>query len=215
LIDISANIYRQVPSILSTCLILGSKKLAGIILARLTELNPSSKLPRSFPSRNQGHPPPDPKGAIVIAGSCIANGKNLLYVSRVLRQHEGIPLIYFVGLSRTKSEAELNFLTGNLTQGEYGKQSHAYVSVYTFHMTNESRRVPWLYELETLKKVQGFAESIEEFGELVINEIENRILLLQTLMDDTNRGMAHELFFPVHGSQNPLTLRKNFAFFQL
>ena len=52
-------------------------------------------------------------GAILVVGSCITNGKNLLYLSRFFRNHEHIRLIYFIGINRIDNNSKYKELKSN------------------------------------------------------------------------------------------------------
>ena len=190
----------------------GSEKLAELIVSSLKPNYVPGKLPAVVGFNDVADTIKDEKinGAVVIVGSCISNGKNLLYLSRTLRPFDKLRLIYFIGLTRTANEEYLSSLKSNLKQGLYGKESNSFVDVLTFFCNKESKGTTWLREKDFIAEL---LEPLEDEALSVAAEFfKNRIALIDESVSTRQKGLANELFYP--NTQNiQLQLRKGFAFF--
>lgn len=192
-----------------------SDKLSEYVLDKIKPNYQKSKLPKLI---NQDELAKIQKGIIgtaVVVGSCIANGKNLLFISRALRKHDKLRIVYFIGISRTKNKEYLSFLKSNLKQGGYGSESSSFVEVESIFCNNGAKDTSWLKEIKFLK---GFSEFVkDEFpaDKTTIAYLDERKKILQTSSGDKERGLAHKLFYPriVSKGYEELKIRKNFAFF--
>ena len=155
------------------------------------------------------------EGSIVIVGSCISNGKNLLYISRALRKFPKLKIIYFIGISRTKNAKYLAQLKSNLKQGTYGLETNSFIEVETIYCNNDSKDTSWLIELSFLSKFIDHLKDLNNPPQLTLEHLEGRKLIIQQSMGDSNRGLANKLFYPrsINGTFEELKLQKNFAFF--
>ncbi len=95
-------------------------------------------------------------GAVLVVGSCISNGKNLLYISRAMRNNDNYRVVYFIGITRTKDKDYLDGLKRNLKQGMYGAESSTFVDVESIFCENNSKNSSWLREIEFLKEFIEF-----------------------------------------------------------
>lgn len=200
----------------------GSLLMADYILSRIKENIAQGKEPVKvkFKDVDKIIPPKEEdaakvEGSAVIIGSCISNGKNLLYLSRSLRSMDKLKLIYFIGLCRTSSEQQLEFLKSNLTQGIYGKESNSFHTVENFYFTNEVKNTSWLREIEFLKQFSDFLEfhTSEELDLKPISLwVDQRTDILNNSMSSTQKGLANNLFYPSVFDNKELKLRKNYAF---
>lgn len=192
-----------------------STKLADYIIEKIKTNYKSESLPKIITQDELGQIPKKTDGTALVVGSCVANGKNLLFVSRALRKNDKLRIVYFVGISRTKNKEYLKFLKSNLKQGGYGPESSSFIEVESIFCNNDARNTSWLTEIKFLK----------EFIEYVKDEhpncndrsyIANRKKLLEESLGDSKRGLANNLFYPrLKGkSQEELLIRKNFAFFK-
>lgn len=189
----------------------GSKLLAEYILSKIKLNYTTPNIPKIISQDDIDTIDKTEVGSVVIVSSCISNGKNLLYLSRSLRPKEGLRIIYFIGLTRTKNEQHLNFLKSNLKQGRYGIETYSFISVYNFYMINDSIDTTWLNEIEFLKALKMFNEDTN-FNDEIENLLNDRISFLLEGMSDESRGLSNNIFFPNFIKNEELVLRKNFAF---
>lgn len=190
----------------------GSMKLAQMIKDHLQPSYKDDEGPKIVEFDKIGTEINDEKveGAAVIIGSCISNGKNLLYLSRTFRNYERLKLVYFIGLTRTHNQQDLDFLKSNLRQGNYGKETHSFVEVESFFCNRDVKGTTWLSEKEfiqdkllPLAEGSGFATATKKLNE--------RIKLIDDSQSKLVKGLANELFYS-STSNNSLELRKGFAF---
>lgn len=185
----------------------GSRKLASIIneilypngntSAEILTLNELSKIDKNI------------KGSIVIASSSIVTGRNLLYLSRALRDVESsYRRLYFTFINRTGNKNHLDFLQSNLGLGEFGIDTHKIFNVETIHCSNEAQKTPWHIEEEAVKKFQEFFDNFEDF-KAIINYSNER--LLQLTQSGKNKGLSDNLFLPTIRNK-VLKIRNGFAF---
>ncbi len=193
----------------------GSEKLVDIIIDNIKPNYKNKKLPDKIKFDDL----PDYKidenksGAIVIVGSCISNGKNLLYLSRSLRPYDNYKLVYFIGLTRTKNEQYSDYLKINLKQGKYGKETNSFVEVENFYCTIDSKNTTWLQELDFLKELLDLIED-EVDMDIAKDFFRKRINLIEDSLSTQVKGLANYLFYPVVSDYSEeLHLRKNFAFY--
>ncbi|MEZ0487010.1 hypothetical protein [Fibrella aquatica] len=190
----------------------GSEKLAQIIVERIRSSYKTNHLPKTikFDDVTSEIINEHEEGAIVIVGSCISNGKNLLFLSRTFRKFDKMRLVYFIGLSRTNNEDYLKFLKSNLKYGTYGRDSNSFVEVENFFCTKDSKNTSWLQEKDFCKQL---IENLEQ-GDLrqEIAAINARIEVIDNSMSVQEKGLSNHLFYP-DTNGNELSLRKGFAFF--
>jgi hypothetical protein len=189
----------------------GSKILAERILSKIKDNYNTKFLPIIISQDELDKINPKDIGSVVVVSSCISNGKNLLYLSRSLRPIDGLRIIYFIGLTRTKNEQHLNFLKSNLKQGRYGIDTYTFINVYNFYMVNESIDTTWLKEIEFLREFKIFNEENDNIAE-IFDFLNSRINFLEEGMNDEFRGLSNEIFYPNFIKNEVLNLRKNFAF---
>lgn len=144
-------------------------------------------------------------GSILIVGSCISNGKNLLYLSRFFRNYEGIRLVYFIGINRISDSKKYGELKSNVKYGLYGAENSSFVEIETVKCDNSSSNTPWEKELDYLQSVQEELDTPSKF----INE---RVQLVKDFSNSSNRGGSNKIFYSsINGDE--LEIRKNSAFF--
>jgi hypothetical protein len=192
----------------------GSEKLVDIILKHIKPNYLNEKLPIKVKFDDVKTQIVDEhiQGAAVIVGSCISNGKNLLYLSRALRPFDKLKLIYFVGLTRTNNVEYLDFLKSNLKQGYYGKESNSFIEVENFYCAKESKNTTWIKEKDFIKEL---LDQIEESNlEQAKQFLKERVSLIDNSLSSQIKGLANQLFYPnAFNAPEELDLRKNFAFF--
>ncbi|MCF8325701.1 MAG: hypothetical protein K9I84_12130 [Leadbetterella sp.] len=180
----------------------GSKKMANYIHAKLlkseiTIINHSELI--------EGRIPKDESAAILIVGSCITNGKNLLYLNRFFRDHEDIRLVYFIGINRISSISKSKELKSNIQYGLYGPVNASFVEIETIACDNSHTETPWEQELALLKKIQSELDKPAKF-------ITERIQTIASFSSIKKKGGDNKIFFPSIKNVE-LEIRKNSAFF--
>lgn len=205
-------VIQNIPASLKYFIVLpdlSSHNLANLILDILskngTSLNPSSILKLSEIDKidKKG------KGCIAIISSSISSGRNLLFISRALREYEDkYQRLYFTFINRTANEKHFNFLESNLSLGEFGKGSHKIINVEQIFCTNEAYNTPWHIEKEFLKKLQEFLE-INGGSPITEQFCRERIEILNK--NGATRGLSNNLFFKsLLGKE--LKINKGFAY---
>lgn len=155
------------------------------------------------------------EGTVVVVGSCISNGKNLLYISRALRKLDKLRIVYFIGISRTRNKEYLTFLKSNLKQGNYGAETNSFIEVDTIYCNSNSKNTSWLNEVKFLNDFTDFIRDESTSSIDTISYLQDRKKMLQESSGDKERGLVEKLFYP-RMTANPfeeLRIRKNFAFF--
>ncbi|KAF2342281.1 hypothetical protein [Flavobacterium tistrianum] len=157
--------------------------------------------------------PKDCNGSVLVVGSCISNGKNLLYLSRALRNFEKLRVVYFVGVSRMNNSNSLRVLKSNLKQGNYGPETSTYVEVESISCLNKSKKSAWLLELDFLKDMISLIkdEGNDTNSLIYFNQRKD---FINNSYSNTLKGLSNELFYHVVTSKpyKNLQLRNNFAF---
>ncbi|MFK7031521.1 hypothetical protein [Flavobacterium oreochromis] len=144
-------------------------------------------------------------GSILIIGSCISNGKNLLYLSRFFRNYENIRLVYFIGINRISDTDKQKELKSNIKYGLYGPENSSFIEIESINCDNSNSETPWESELEFLKEVRS---NLNEESEL----IDSRIKLIESFSDINKKGGSESIFYSnLKGEE--LKIRKNSAFF--
>ncbi|PKK37215.1 hypothetical protein BWI96_07665 [Siphonobacter sp. SORGH_AS_0500] len=194
-----------------------SEELSNFILNQIQDNYIPSRVPIQIKQDNLEQITPDCKGAVLVVGSCISNGKNLLYLSRALRKHSELRIVYFVGLIRMNNESRLNFLISNLCHGNYGKNTNSFHAIESIYCDNSSKTNPWTSEISFLNEFIDHFRDILPAENIDIKFLENRKYILQDSLSVKKRGLSNSLFYPriKTSTQNTeeLYLRKNFAFF--
>lgn len=147
----------------------------------------------------------DKIGSILIVGSCITNGKNLLYLSRFFRNYENIRLVYFIGINRISDSSKYTELKSNIKYGLYGSENSSFIEIETINCDNSNAKTPWEIELEHLKDIRSERN-------LPLKFIDDRIDTINSFANTQNKGGTNKIFYTdING--NELQIRKNSAFF--
>lgn len=192
----------------------GSEKLADIILNHIKQNYKEDKLPEKvkFNDVTTKIINEEIDGAAVIVGSCISNGKNLLYLSRALRPFDKLKLVYFIGLARTNNAEYLDFLKSNLKQGNYGKETNSFIDVESFYCTKDSNNTTWLREKNFINELLDLIDG--EGLEIAETFFKARVQLIENSLSSQVKGLANSIFYPKASHINDqLELRKNFVFY--
>lgn len=189
----------------------GSKSLSKLILKTIKDNYASRKAPVIIGQNDVSTKISEStNGSIVIVASVIANGKNLLYLSRALRKYDNVRIVYFIGLVRMKNVEMYDFLKSNLKQGQYGVENSTLVDVLNINCNNEVKNTCWHIELNFLKELKDL---VDEQEEELLKFVSDRIIKLQSCENISIKGIANDLFYNTISSNIPLELRKGFAFF--
>ncbi len=210
-------INQYVPSNLKYIITLNdiaSSELAEYILNKIKPNYKKANLPETITQDQLNKIDKKSEGTAIVVGSCIVNGKNLLFVSRALRKFDKLRIIYFVGISRTKNKEYLSFLKSNLKQGQYGGESNSFIEVESIFCNNDSKNTSWLSEINFLNKFIDFVKD-EVTSTPHLQYLKDRKKLLLNSQGDKDKGLAHNLFYPrfCNSKIEELCIRKNFAFF--
>jgi len=149
--------------------------------------------------------PIETPGSILIVGSCITNGKNLLYLSRFFRNYENIRLIYFVAINRISDTVKQRELKNNIKIGLYGLDNSTYVEIESIHCDNTNKNISWDLELDFLKELRGKLDKKNQF-------VNDRISIIEDFDSLDKKGGDNNIFYP-NIKNEKLEIRKNSAFF--
>lgn len=149
--------------------------------------------------------PKDEVGSILIIGSCITNGKNLLYLSRFFRNYENIRLVYFIGINRISDSSKYAELKSNIKYGLYGSENSSFIEIETINCDNSNSKTPWEIELDYLKNLRSERN-------LPLKFIDDRIDTINSFASIQNKGGTDEIFYSDINNKE-LQIRKNSAFF--
>lgn len=191
-----------------------SKELAEYILEKIRNNYKKASVPQivsqdDFPKKLTR----ESAGSVLVVGSCISNGKNLLYLSRALRNYEHIRVVYFVGITRINNESLHKMLKSNLKQGMYGPETSTYIEVESIYCNNSSKNNNWNQELEFLKNMISFLKDEEVYSES-LKYFEKRKNTINKSYSTNLKGLSDNLFLPFSDdSADGLAIRNNFAFF--
>jgi hypothetical protein len=146
-------------------------------------------------------------GCIAIVSACVTTGRNLLFISRALREYEdNYRRVYFTFINRTANKKHFEFLESNLSLGEFGKNTHKIINVETILCSQEAYLTPWHKEKEFLKELEEFCE---EKSIKTVSFCKERIDILNNCA--TTNGLVDNLFFSSL-SDKKLKINKGFAF---
>lgn len=149
------------------------------------------------------------KGTIAVVSSSIVSGRNLLYLSRALRDYEKTyQRIFFNFINRTNKKEQFDFLQSNLGLGEFGLDTHKIFNVETIFCSNESMNTAWHQEYNKMLEFIDFCETnsnLKEFSKYC----DSRVIELAEC--GIQKGLSDNLFFPTLNEKN-LKIRNGFAF---
>ena len=149
------------------------------------------------------------KGSIAVISSSIVTGRNLLYLSRALRDYEKTyQRVFFTFVNRPLNKFQFDFLQSNLGLGEFGAGTHKTFNVETLYCSNEAQASPWHLEENNIKKLQDYLEDKEDLVALS-KYCSDRIVELSEC--GKTKGLSDNLFFPSIKGKS-LTIRSGFAF---
>lgn len=183
----------------------GSRKLAEYIYKKISSNSKNDIAIVCQADLTEETIEPNESGAILIVGSCITNGKNLLYLSRFFRNYEKIRLIYFIGINRVSDPSKYRELKSNIKYGLYGPDNSSFVEIETINCDNSNLETPWEVELKFLKETQSELHTPSAF-------VADRISTINEFANVNDKGGANKIFYSnIEGEE--LKIRKNSAFF--
>ena len=210
---LNSYINQHVPSNLKYILCLSddsSHKLGEYILEKIRLNYVEGSVPNLFSQSQFSDISKNVEGSVLIVGSCISNGKNLLYLSRSLRNYK-LRIVYFIGINRSPNPDAYSFLKSNLKYGTYGSENSSFVEVEKIHCSNLSEENSWQTEVEFLK-----AYINTEDDPAVLSFLKERKHHIETSYATGTKGMNSDIFLPrITGvrSSEQLKIRRNSAFF--
>lgn len=193
-----------------------SEELADYIVGKIGDNYLTKKKPVKISQDKLSEIKKEAEGSVLVVGSCISNGKNLLYISRALRNYANLRIVYFIGITRTKNKEYLESLKKNLKQGTYGPESSTFIEVESIFCENNSKKTSWLREIDFLKELIDFlGDNLPATSKEAQKYLKQRKATLESGAGDKSRGLSQELFYPrvIGNKYQPLEIRKNFAFF--
>ena len=188
----------------------GSKDLATYIKSKISENLSQPEQIKIYNQNDLLNNIEDCEGAVVIVGSCISNGKNLLYLSRYLRNFDNLRIIYFVAINRISNETNYKELKSNLKYGTYGSENSTYVEIEKINCDNTTNENSWQREENFNSDVISATDD-----DYLKSFFEQRNEILGGFSSLEQRGGADCIFLPVISGANSsqLKIRKNSAFF--
>lgn len=183
----------------------GSELLANYILKKIGLCSNNSIKIINQSELNETLIPQNDSGSILIVGSCITNGKNLLYLSRFFRNYNNIRLVYFIGINRISDSEKAKELKSNIKYGLYGPENSSFIEIESINCDNSNFQTPWEIELDYLKEIQQNLDKRSSF-------IDKRIITISRFSDKESKGGTESIFYE-DLTGNQLEIRKNSAFF--
>lgn len=142
-------------------------------------------------------------GTVVVTAGVVVAGQHLMEVSQALR-HVQNPIVYLIGLSRTRSEQRLEEIRKNIIPATGGKSVVHCVNDIFLPDDPVWRGSPWDLEIQTLKRLRDQTQRDDVVYELASKRIE--VLGRKRAKE----GLVDDLFWPTT-SGAPLHIRPGFA----
>ncbi|HDR9017868.1 hypothetical protein KTE69_10740 [Burkholderia multivorans] len=148
---------------------------------------------------------PEAGTSTVVVSACIDEGKELLAVSRTLRDvQENGSTTYLAALHMICPKTEADRLRSNLTFGQHGPATFSMHCLISLPLNCYEEEVSWAKELQELLRIQSFADR----NDLAVPaRLEARISRLQ---EAPGEGLIDDIFWPAASGQ-PLALRSDFS----
>jgi len=148
---------------------------------------------------------PEPGTSTVVVAACIDEAKELLSVSRTLRDvQEAGTTSYLAVMDMIGPKAEHDRLRSNLTFGKHGAGTFNLHSLFSLPVECYEEQSSWEAELAELQRVISWADSKDKD---VPEDIEERVSHLQAA---PAQGLIDELFW-ASTDGHPLALRSDFT----
>lgn len=148
-------------------------------------------------------------GVIAVVSSSIVTGRNLLFLSRSLRDFENdFQRMYFTFLNRSSRIEFFDFLESNLGLGENGPGTHKITNVERIFCSFEAIQTSWHIEIEFLNKLEEFCDEQSMYPSTLAYCKERKQVLEGS---GKTKGLDSNLFHPSF-SGNALQINNGFAF---
>jgi hypothetical protein len=148
---------------------------------------------------------PGPGTSTIVVSACIDDAKELLSVSRTLRDvQENGSTTYLAVATLIAVKAETDRLRSNLTFGQHGSGTFSLHSLIRLPLECYEEEPSWAAELRELQRLQTWADRVDRD---VPPEMERRI---QRLQEAPASGLVDDLFWPA-AEGNVLALRSDFT----
>ena len=183
----------------------GSLKLSKYINENIpTAINPDIiELDKDFTNKfSEGD-----NGSVLVVASCIATGKKLLQVSRLMRKFENLNLIYFVGIFRPVNETFANDLINDLKKGKDKSDERPFIAVETLNTSIIQKKTCWSTETTFIQTLLGEIDEDSKLYEFFSKRLDVLI------KNKDSRGLSNNLFLNKY-DDSILSLRKSFAFWK-
>ncbi|WP_207005067.1 hypothetical protein [Trinickia mobilis] len=148
---------------------------------------------------------PEAETSTLVVSSCIDDGKELLSVSRTLRDvQENGSTAYLSVVQLITPKAEADRLRLNLTFGQHGPNTFAIHCLISLPISCYEEDVSWSLELDELRRIQSYADRHEIDTPVKLEERINR------LEKAVGEGLVDDLFWPT-AEGGALALRSDFS----
>ncbi|MBU9413500.1 hypothetical protein [Burkholderia multivorans] len=182
-----------------------SKELAEEIAKSTRNLLQKLEHPTAISSGELRSATPEQETSTLVISSCIDEGKELLSVSRTLRDiQENGSTTYLSALQLINPKSEVERLRSNLTYGQHGPNSFSMHCLISLPIDCYEEAPSWSTELEELRRIVSYADQHDL--EVPI-KLEERIA---HLTQAPGTGLIDDLFWPTPEGR-PLALRSDFA----
>ncbi len=148
------------------------------------------------------------EGTLLVIGGVLATGQSMMEVNQLLRDRESDRTLYLAGITRTGSQATLDEIKQNIGYGDSGARHFPVSSIIDIFLPDpRSERVsPWDREARTWIRMDDTSQHLTA-------EVRQWLRKRSRLLNDVKgTGMMQDLFLPSLSNEQPLRLRKGFAF---
>jgi hypothetical protein len=151
----------------------------------------------------------DEEGSSLVVAGCVASGRSLMKISRLLRNVAQRGVTFFVGLQRTESREDQEHLESTVRFASDGKLRFGYQSVENIFVPDNTplQESIWTKEVRLLEYLLGRRSDFHNFP---VEQVESRLGLLKDSESDEVGGLRADLFWP--RGEESLRLRSNFSF---
>ncbi|MEM5386362.1 hypothetical protein VSR68_22565 [Paraburkholderia phymatum] len=188
-----------------TCSYPRSTEIAEAIAQTIRPLLRDDGRPRVLSTDELRSAVPEAGTSTVVVSACIDEGRELLAVSRTLRDvQENGSTTYLAALHMMCPKAEADRLRSNLTFGQHGPGTFSMHCLISLPVNCYEEEASWSRELQELLRIQSFADRNDL---MVPTKMETRISRLQ---EAPGTGLIDDLFWPA-ASDRQLALRSDFS----
>ena len=183
----------------------GSDKIADRISSDIRDSLRDNETPVSVTPESLRAASPQPGTSTIVVAACIDEAKELLSVSRTLRDvQEGGSTSYIAVADMIGPKAEHDRLRSNLTFGKHGSGTFSLHTLFSLPLECYEEEASWETEINELRRVIDWADREDRD---IPEEIERRVQRLQTAPAE---GLIDDLFWAsIDG--HALMLRSDFT----